>query len=284
MENNQCPICSCKKIKTIHNGTRDNPNIDVLKCEECEHIFLSTFEHIKDNFYEKSKMRETKIDNKVWKDITSKDNLRRVNDLNDFIRDSVILDFGCGKGGFLDAANPLTKEIYGIELDNEIQKELTGRGYTIWNDLSECNKKVDLITMFHVIEHLIDPIETLKECYDKLNSHGRLVIETPNANDALLSLYDVKAFADFTFWSPHIQLYNYKNLVSLANKAGFEMEKDISTQRYTLANHMYWLKEGKAGGQNIWTMLNDKLLNDSYTKVLINAHMTDTLCMVFTKK
>lgn len=284
MENNQCPICNCKKLENIHKGTRDNPNIDVLKCEECEHIFLSTFDHIRDSFYEKSKMREIKMDNKVWKEITSKDNLRRANDLKDFIRDYVVLDFGCGKGGFLEAANPLSKEIYGIELDKVIQKELIGKGYTIWNDISECNKKVDIITMFHVIEHLINPIDILKECYDKLNVGGRLVIETPNANDALLSLYDVKAFADFTFWSPHIQLYNYKNLINLANKVGFVMEKDISMQRYTLANHMYWLREGKAGGQNKWTMLNDVQLNDAYTKVLIDSHMTDTLCMVFIKK
>lgn len=283
MDNKRCPICNCKNIKTIHNGTRDNPNIDVLKCEECEHIFLSTFDHILNDFYEKSKMREIKIDNKVWREITLKDNLRRVNDLKDFIKDRIVLDFGCGKGGFLDVANPLVKEIYGIELDKLIQKELDEKGYTIWSDFSEFNKKVDIITMFHVIEHLINPIDILKECYDKLNIGGRLVIETPNANDVLLSLYDVKAFADFTFWSPHIQLYNYKNLIDLASKVGFVMEKDISTQRYTLANHMLWLKEGKAGGQNKWTMLNDEKLNDAYTKVLINAHMTDTLCMVFIK-
>ena len=284
MKNNRCPICNCENIKAIHNGTRDNPDIEVLKCEECEHIFLSTFDHILEDFYEKSKMRENKIDNKVWNEITLKDNLRRANDLDDFIRDCVVLDFGCGKGGFLDVANPLAKEIYGIELDKVIQKELSEKGYTIWSDLNECNKGVDIITMFHVIEHLINPIEILKECYDKLNIGGRLVIETPNANDALLSLYDVKAFADFTFWSPHIQLYNYKNLINIASKAGFVMEKDISTQRYTLANHMFWLKEGKAGGQNKWTMLNDVQLNDAYTNVLINAHMTDTLCMVFVKK
>lgn len=283
MDNNRCPICNCENIKTIHNGTRDNPNIDVLKCEECEHIFLSTFDHILNDFYEKSKMREIKIDDKVWKEVTLKDNLRRVNDLKDFIKNRIMLDFGCGKGGFLDVANPLVKEIYGIELDKLIQKELAGKGYTIWSDFSECNKKVDVITMFHVIEHLIDPIDILKECYDKLNIGGRLVIETPNANDALLSLYDVKAFADFTFWSPHIQLYNYKNLINLASKVGFVMEKDISTQRYTLANHMFWLKEGKAGGQNKWTMLNDEKLNDAYTRLLINAHMTDTLCIVFIK-
>lgn len=284
MENNQCPICNCNKINNIHKGTRDNPNIDVLKCEECEHIFLSTFDHIRDNFYEKSKMRENKIDSKVWNEITHKDNLRRVNDLKNCIRDCVVLDFGCGKGGFLDVANPLAKEIYGIELDKVIQKELAEKGYTVWSDFSECSKGVDIITMFHVIEHLINPIDILKACYDKLNIDGRLVIETPNANDALLSLYDVEAFADFTFWSPHIQLYNYKNLINLANKVGFVMEMDISTQRYTLANHMFWLKEGKAGGQNKWTMLNDVKLNDDYTKLLINAHMTDTLCMVFAKK
>ena len=50
--NNDCYLCYSKDIKVIHNGTRDNPNIDVMECCNCKLVFLSSFDHIKDEIYE----------------------------------------------------------------------------------------------------------------------------------------------------------------------------------------------------------------------------------------
>ncbi len=41
---------------------------------------------------------------------------------------------------------------------------------------------VDAVAMFHVLEHLDDPVEVLRECRSLLAKNGRLFIEVPNAS------------------------------------------------------------------------------------------------------
>lgn len=69
-----------------------------------------------------------------------------------------------------------------------------------------------MITLFHAFEHLTDPGIWLDRFSEYLYSGGYLIIEAPNANDALLSLYESKAFADFTYWSAHLFLYTINSL------------------------------------------------------------------------
>ena len=38
-----CFLCGSEKVKLIHKGVRDNPSIDVLKCEKCGLVRLSKF-------------------------------------------------------------------------------------------------------------------------------------------------------------------------------------------------------------------------------------------------
>lgn len=42
------------------------------------------------------------------------------------------------------------------------------------------NKNIHTITMFHVIEHLDNPLESLKIIFDNLKTGGNLILETPN--------------------------------------------------------------------------------------------------------
>lgn len=68
------------------------------------------------------------------------------------------------------------------------------------------NKNYDLITAFHVVEHLPDPRTTLKELSSLLSPEGYLIIEVPSSEDALITLYDCDAFQKFTYWSQHLYL------------------------------------------------------------------------------
>lgn len=277
MDNRRCYLCGKEHIKLLHKGTRDNPSIDVLKCNECGLVFLSSFEHIHNGFYENSQMSPDIRKKDEWKKSTSVDNLRRVNTLSALIKNKDVLDFGCGKGGFINCAEEKTRSICGIELDKATRDELNNEGYCIWESLDQCNRRFDVITMFHVIEHLEFPLEILESCKKHLNDEGKLIIETPNANDALLAKYHSDAFADFTYWSPHIFLYNEENLLTLANKAGFKIAWSKQIQRYPLANHLYWLAKGKPSGQAVYDFLNCEELNDHYERILSENKLCDTL-------
>lgn len=122
MDNKKCYLCGNDKISLLHKGTRDNPYIDVLQCKKCRLVFLSSFEHIHNGFYENSMMSPDIRKKTEWKKSTSNDNSRRVNTLSDLIKNKDVLDFGCGKGGFLNLAKEITRSICGIELDKALEK------------------------------------------------------------------------------------------------------------------------------------------------------------------
>ena len=283
MKIKECKLCGSKSVSLIHNGTRDNPDIDVLNCDECGLVFLSDFEQIRNGYYEKSQMRPNYSKKSEWDKSVLDDNIRRVKAIENLIIDKEILDFGCGEGCFLELAKEKTNSVAGIELDRAVREVLIDDGYSIWESFDQCNMKFDVITMFHVIEHLEFPIQILEECNKYLKKNGKIIIETPNANDALLSLYKSEAFADFTYWGAHLFLYNEMNLLKLVQNAGYKVTWCKQIQRYPLANHMFWLAEGKPGGQNIYTLFNDKILNEQYVRLLSENKICDTLMICIEK-
>lgn len=139
----------------------------------------------------------------------------------------------------------------------------------------------DMITAFHVIEHLIDPSEEIRKLSAKLRPNGELVIEVPNSEDALLKLYRSKAFSEFTYWGCHLYLFNMKTLADLAKKAGLQTILIKHVQRYPLANHLYWLSHGKPGGHKKLEGIFDQTINQQYENALASIGMSDTIIGIF---
>ena len=158
-----------------------------------------------------------------------------------------------------------------------------GGGIRTVKSIHELSGEFDVICMFHVIEHLSNPDEYLKDLYSLLKPGGVLICETPNSEDALLTYYNCEAFANSTYWSKHVYLYSSKTLEFLFNRVGFRVIENTQIQRYSLSNHLYWLKEGKPGGHTIWIDFNDKELNFAYQKILLKMKKCDTLLAYFSK-
>ena len=135
----------------------------------------------------------------------------------------------------------------------------------------------DLITSFHVFEHLIDSASSLKSSSSLLNQGGEIIIEVPSCDDALLTLYNSESFAKFTYWSQHLFLFNQKTIELLVNKANMKINWVKQVQRYGLSNHLYWLSNNLPGGQKSWSFLNSKLLDELYAKQLASVGKCDTL-------
>ena len=62
------------------------------------------------------------------------------------------------------------------------------------NYLEKVHSKYEIIFLFHVLEHLTNPIDQLVELGKYLAPGGGIYIETPNANDALAVKYECEAF------------------------------------------------------------------------------------------
>jgi len=95
-----------------------------------------------------------------------------------------LLDVGCWTGGFLQSMAELGWESAGIELIPEagaIAREVTPNIFV--GDLMHApfaDASFDLVTAFHIVEHLPDPFESLQRIIRWVAPAGRAIIEVPN--------------------------------------------------------------------------------------------------------
>ena len=281
----KCDICGGESV-LIHSGTRDDPSINVYECKICH---TKQLDIINNNDYENGFMngKKTMSNDEINERIKECriDDLRRASSIAEWCNDKTVLDFGCGFGGFIDAISSIAKRVSGVELGLAEREYLIQKGIDVHKDISELDNQFDVITLFHVFEHLKEPREWLRIISEHLKDGGVLFIEVPNSNDALLSLYKCDDFADFTYWSAHLYLYTIDSLTMIINDNGsFDIESDGQVQRYPLANHLYWLASGKPGGQKVWGKLSSKELEKQYYMALSELGLCDTLFFRLRKK
>jgi SAM-dependent methyltransferase len=137
----------------------------------------------------------------------------------------------------------------------------------------------DVVTLFHVFEHLTDPLASLAELARVMAPAGRLVLEVPHARDFLLSFVDCPAFRAHTFWSEHLILHTRDSLRALLRAGNFETLSIEGVQRYPLANHLHWLATGKPAGHQHWHSLRDERLDQAWGDQLARLDLTDTLIL-----
>jgi 2-polyprenyl-3-methyl-5-hydroxy-6-metoxy-1,4-benzoquinol methylase len=151
------------------------------------------------------------------------------------------LDVGCGDGRFLkamEARGVAPSAIHGIELSPAAS--LAGRGYRIHvGPVEECENvaeaSLDLVTMFHVLEHVASPADVVAKIRRWLSPGGVLAVETPNS-DSL----DARMFKS-GFWGGyhvprHWNMFVPSTLARLLRSAGLE-PIGISYQ----TGHAFWM-------------------------------------------
>ena len=131
--------------------------------------------------------------------------------------------------------------------------------------------------MFHVLEHIPDPKSILGELSEMLADDGQIIVEVPNADDALFTLYNSKPFSCFTYWSCHLFLFTRRSLEMLMTQVGLRMNYIKQILRYPLSNHLYWLANGNPCGHQKWHFLNSPELHAAYEKQLAAIGKCDTI-------
>jgi cyclopropane fatty-acyl-phospholipid synthase-like methyltransferase len=187
-----------------------------------------------------------------------------------------LLDFGCGAAGFVRNAQPIAAEAVGVEPERRV-RDYWGDKIKLCDSLEDAGDGYDLITAFHVIEHLPDPCAKLKELAARLKDKGRLVIEVPSSDDVLLTLYENEAFQRFTYWSQHLYLFNGETLRRLAEQAGLRVVSIQQFQRYPLSNHLHWLSRNQPGGHQGWSFMDTPALTEAYAASLAALGKCDTI-------
>lgn len=275
----ECYLCGSHDFDTVRGTVRDKPELSIRRCRNCGLVFLSSFEHIQEGVYENSGMHKggPDIDIAAWMRETAEDDQRRFNYCLPFVSGKRVLDFGCGHGGFLMRLRSIAETVMGVDSENTLVPHFREHGIPFSQSLEEVEGPFDVITLFHVLEHLEDPMAILLKLKDLLAPGGQILIEVPNANDALLQLYDCEAFSNFTYWSLHLFLYTSETLARLFRRIGASIRYIKHIQRYPLSNHLYWLAKQRPGGHKEWSFLDSPILCEEYEGQLASIGMTDTL-------
>ncbi len=276
-------ISDKQSIVPFYPHVRDRDDVSVLKCQKSGVIFLSRSDHIDISHY------VSKEHFRYWKGQDRKaailsgleDAQRRFDQFKNILINKKWIDIGTGAGGMLDLLSPITSETIAVEPQEEVRKCLVDSGYKVYSSIEDVSDDdFDIASLFHVFEHLADPIGTLEIMRSKMANGAKIIIEVPHAKDFLISFFDLDEFKSFTFWSEHLILHTRESLRLFLEKAGFSDISIKGYQRYPLANHLHWLVKKKPGGHILWDHLRTLALDQAYAGMLSELDSTDTLIAI----
>lgn len=276
-----------ENVEVFSQNTRDRKNLTVYRDHTSKIIFIDEY-YVGDEEYEIGNYRfqpEPLMEdvNADLEDLLNTE--RRYKKYKQFFVNKKICDFGCGKGNFLRVCKPFAKSTIGIEIQKNFNTEINNEGIKCLFRLDELDEPIETFFLLHCFEHLPDPISTLKEIHAKLksNGEGKIIVEVPHAKDFLLNQLEFEPFKNFTLWSQHLILHTRESLHSLLTDAGFKNIYIEGIQRYSISNHLFWLKSGKPGGhKNPLSIIETENLNNSYADALSRLDANDTLLAVAT--
>jgi len=140
--------------------------------------------------------------------------LERINFLkNRGVYNGKLLDVGAGGGEFTYLSGKLGFMSQGIEpnigYSNYAREEYGIKIET--GQLSNVVGKINVITMFHALEHIPNPIKTFELLFGLLRDDGYLLIEVPNIETNDASPHNI-------YFRAHIHYFSASTLVSAASK------------------------------------------------------------------
>ena len=151
------------------------------------------------------------------KSIALKNKLNLINSLQP--NRGQILDIGAGTGEFLSVAKNDGWQAIGVEPSDKAKSIAINKGVLFVEKTSELeNHSVDVISMWHVLEHIPDLDKQIKELKRLLKPTGTLIIAVPNFKS-----FDAKHYGKF--WAAYDVPIHFWHFSKTAIKLLFEKEE-----------------------------------------------------------
>jgi len=103
-----------------------------------------------------------------------------------------ILDIGAGTGDFLAEAKKRNWKVTGVEPNNDARALAENKGIPLDSNLIDIDSNFDVITLWHVLEHVYDLDQYIRFLKNHLSSNGVLLIAVPNFKS-----WDAKKYEEF---------------------------------------------------------------------------------------
>lgn len=131
------------------------------------------------------------------------------------------LDFGCDKGFLLEEARRFGYQVVGIELSESSSEYCRMNGLTIYDNIQLLNQKVDIVTMNHSLEHLLEPVQFLSKIKEHMNDDAIISIRVPDFGSFWSKVLKNK----WIWFQPHNHYFHYTldSLSYLLKHNGFEI-------------------------------------------------------------
>jgi len=130
-------------------------------------------------------------------------------------RHKTLLDVGCGDGNFVSMAREKGIDARGIDKKPRISNKYISVGAI---EIFKPGNKYDLITAFHVLEHLKNPLLSLSKLSGSLKNDGCLVFEVPLVGNWSERFLGKEYFAYFD--KTHVNLWKKQRWMQLIRRAG----------------------------------------------------------------
>lgn len=220
-----CPVCGSSGRKPVATLDRRLKRLPTVMCTHCGTLYTSPMPSDAElatyyaKYYRFDYQMATTAPKQKHIVKRNREAAARIEALGGLLKPgAMILDFGCGSGEFVGGMLAAGYDAHGFEPGESygrMAKKLYGDRVRVagWQDVTY-DRCFDLVSCFHVIEHLRDPLAALKRIASWLAEDGLAYIEVPN----LAPERNRKGFGFFHF--AHVIGFNHYSLLLAAALAG----------------------------------------------------------------
>jgi len=248
-----CPVCDSSRIQLAFPP-------DVIRCEVCRVYAMSPRPSIEEIW----RVYNTGLTYRHWageREIRQQLWQIRMDKILRHTHPGRILDIGTGDGHFLSLCQDAGFKVDATEISSHGLELCRERGFNprlgALTDLNWDGRRFDVITLWHVLEHLPNPGKALKLAYELLEPGGLLVVAVPNEETRLFPHRwwpRTKNPMGKLYWGNevHIIFFQPQTLLSTLRRFGFEvMEFGVDN----VETHPNWRTHCQQFGHTILSVL-----------------------------
>ena len=247
-----CPICNSKQIgnyQLIKDFSVSQELFNISMCMDCLFKFTNPRpdkanigKYYESEDYISHSNKAVNPIQVIYKIVRKYALKNKLNLINKFSEKGTLLDYGCGTGHFLQTCQKDGWKITGIEPDTKANALAVHKtNSTILTDISQIkpNQHFNIITLWHVLEHVHDLNGIMNTLQSILNKSGIILIAVPN-----IQSFDAEIYKEhWAAWDVPRHLYHFtsKDIKTLAKKHKLKV-KDIVPMKFD-AYYVSYLSE-----------------------------------------